>query len=195
MAKPWAEREGSSFHVHQSVWSPDGERNLCAGDDRLVGAYLAGLLAKARELTALGSPNVNSYKRFREGTFAPTAVGWGVDHRLKAARALWQAGAGSRIEYRAGSADANPYLVIAANLAAGLYGVEEGLATPAPEATSAPLPRDLGSALDLLTASDLARRALGDAFVEQYVAFGRHEAARFAAAVTDYERRRYLETV
>lgn len=202
MAKPWENESGSSFHVHQSLWSIDGTTNLFAEDEALAHRVLAGLLATASELAALGAPNVNSYKRFQAESFAPTNISWGHDNRTVSARALLDAGSSSRLEQRSGSADANPYLIIAANIAAGLHGIAgelspsghvDGNGYAAAEAVS--LPSTLGAALDLLAASSVAREAFGDEFVDLYVAIGRHDMDAHHSVVTDWERRRYLERI
>jgi glutamine synthetase len=202
MAKPWAAESGNSFHLHQSLWSLDGDANLFESDDKLGAQYLAGLQATAREVQALVAPTVNAYKRFVEDSFAPVNVTWGADNRTAATRALLGAGSASRIEQRTGSADANPYLVVAANVAAGLKGIEAhlepGSATQSDAYTLANaerLPSTLEEALDELQRSTFAREALGSAFLDAFLVIGRHEVAIWKRAVTDWERDRYLRLV
>jgi glutamine synthetase len=199
MAKPWGAESGNGFHVHQSLWSPDGEQNLFAGNDRLALSYVAGLLDSARELQLLAAPTVNSYKRIRPQSFAPTNVSWGLDNRTTATRALLSDGGSSRIEHRAGAADANPYLIIAANIAAGLRGVTRGLVPPAPivadagETEAPALPTDLAEAARLFASSQVAGELFGESFHHAYRELARHELAAWESAVTDWERNRYFD--
>jgi glutamine synthetase len=199
MAKPWAAESGNGFHVHQSLWSLDGEQNLFGGNEKLALSYIAGLLDTAREFQLLSAPTANSYKRIRPQSFAPTNVSWGADNRTTATRALLSAGAASRIEHRTGAADANPYLIIAANIAAGLRGVTAGLEPPiaivadAGEADAPPLPADLGTAARLFESSRVAKDTFGEVFHHAYGVLARHELAAWEHAVTDWERDRYFD--
>src|SRR5260370_1284901 len=129
MAKP-NEREGNSCHIHLSLRTADGAP-LLAGDGRhgmsKAGEhFLAGQLAALRELTLCYAPNINSYKRYQAGSFAPTAVRWGVDNRSCAMRLVGH-GHGLRVENRAPGGDVNPYLAVAAMIAAGLHGIDHQL--------------------------------------------------------------------
>src|SRR4051812_5985624 len=124
MAK-FDEREGSSCHVHLSLAGEDGSP-VFRDEPAVFDAFLAGQLDAVRELTLLHAPNVNSYKRFAEGSFAPTAVAWGHDNRTCALRVVGH-GAAKRIELRSPGADVNPYLTLSAIIAAGLHGVDAGL--------------------------------------------------------------------
>jgi glutamine synthetase len=194
-------REGNSCHVHVSLRGEDG--NVFPGDGRrgwspLFEQFLAGQQRYLRELTCLFAPNINSYKRFAEGSFAPTAVGWGVDNRTCALRVVGH-GPGLRVENRVPGGDMNPYLGVAALIAAGLAGIEEELPLP-PELTGnaytsdAPrVPGTLREAADLFAGSALARSALGDEVVDHYAHAARVELTAFDAAVTDWERRRGFE--
>ena len=194
-------REGSSCHVHVSLRGEDG--NVFTGDGErgwspLFEHFLAGQQRYLRELTYLFAPNVNSYKRFAEGSFAPTAVGWGIDNRTCALRVVGH-GPGLRVENRVPGGDMNPYLGVAALVAAGLAGIEEELPLP-PEltgnayASDAPrVPGTLREAAELFTGSALARSALGDEVVDHYANAARVELTAFDAAVTDWERRRGFE--
>src|SRR3954447_25406937 len=130
MAK-YDEREGNSCHIHLSLRQHDGTPLFAEGEDGLLERFMAGQLATLRDLTLLLAPNVNSYKRFAEGSFAPTAVAWGVDNRTCSLRVVGH-GAALRFENRAGGSDLNPYLALAALVAAGLYGVERELPLEAP---------------------------------------------------------------
>jgi glutamine synthetase len=196
MAK-WDEREGSSCHIHSSLW--DGERPLFAGDDGhgwspAFEHYVAGQLAHTAELTLFLAPNVNSYKRYAVGSFAPTTLVWGTDNRTCAFRVVGHGG-GVRIENRLPGADVNPYLAFAATIAAGLDGIERELPLEerytgnAYEATDRPrVPATLRDAADLLDGSAFARAAFGDDVVDHYLHAARTELAQFDAAVTDWER-------
>jgi glutamine synthetase len=196
MAK-YNEREGSSCHIHFSLADRDGM--LFARDDGLFGSFLAGQLACLRELTLLQAPNVNSYKRYVAGSFAPTAVAWADDNRTCALRVVGH-GPAKRFENRAGGSDLNPYMALSALIAAGLHGVDNGLELePAYEgnaylATDKPrLPSTLREARDLFDASVVARAALGDEVVDHYVHAADVELAAFESAITDWERIRGFE--
>jgi glutamine synthetase len=196
MAK-FDQREGSSCHIHFSL--ADAEGMLFARDRSVFEAFLAGQLACLRELTLLLAPNINSYKRYAEGSFAPTAVAWAPDNRTCALRVVGH-GPALRFENRAGGSDLNPYMALSGIIAAGLHGVDAGLELePAYEgnaylATDKPrLPRTLREARDLFAASDVARAAFGDAVVDHYVNAADVELAAFEAAVTDWERVRGFE--
>jgi glutamine synthetase len=201
MAKPWAEESGCGYHIHQSLWNWELTSNLFNTNEELAQHYLAGLLYHTRDFMVFGSPSVNSFKRFQGNSFAPVNVTWGKDNRTVAARSLLGLGNASRLEHRTGSADANPYLIIAANLAAGLYGIENKLLLPPITATNAcltdaqVLPGDLKQALQYLEKNQVAKDYLGEKFVQLFLTLGRHEAALYAAAVTDWERDRYLEMI
>ena len=207
MAKYDDEVDGCSGHLHQSLWSPDGERNLFWDAEaphhisEQMSAYAAGVLATLPEFMLLYAPNVNSYKRLVAGSWAPTNVTWGVDNRTTALRVIAGSPAAARIENRVPGADVNGYLGLAATLAGGLHGLEQNLALPAPVegnayATEAPpLHRSLAEAVERFAASGLAREYFGDEFVDQYVRMRRWEVEASQKAVTDWERRRYFEQV
>jgi glutamine synthetase len=196
MAK-YDEREGNSCHVHLSLRDDDGSP-VFASDDALFDRFLAGILASLRELTLFLAPNVNSYKRFAVGSFAPTAVAWGDDNRTCALRVVGH-GAGRRIECRVGGADLNPYLALAALIAGGLHGVERELELEPPLQGNAyvsdkpHVPRTLREAAELFTASELVREAFGEEVVEHYANMARVELDAFDATVTDWERFRSFE--
>jgi glutamine synthetase len=184
----------SGLHLHQSLLGLDGEP---AGSPP---PYLAGVLRRAAECTAIYSPSINAYKRGADDTFAANRVCWGHDNRSVAARVLDLDGPGARFELRTPSADANPYLAVAACLSAGAEGLEDGLVPPPPVTGNAyarddveRLPGSLEQAVEALDRSAFARGALGDPLVDTLVAVQRLELARFAAHVTDWERERYLE--
>ena len=163
--------------------------------------FLGGLLGRARELAWFFAPNVNSYKRFLPGTFAPTGIAWSYDNRTAGFRVVGR-GPSLRIECRIPGADANPYLAFAALLAAGLDGIERRL-DPGPAfrgdvyaAEGLPqVPGSLAEAIAALEQSAFAREALGDAVVDHYLHFARSELAACEAQVSDVERQRYFERV
>jgi glutamine synthetase len=210
MAKWDEDLAGSSMHVHMSLCDAAGESRF-AGDTPLAGTkvsasdtfrhFLGGVLEHARELTLFFAPNVNSYKRFRPGTFAPTGIAWSYDNRTAGFRVVGH-GPSLRVECRIPGADANPYLVYAALLAAGIDGIEREIdpgrafegdvygAKGLPQ-----VPRSLPEAIDSLTRSAFARRALGDAVVDHYLHFAASELAGCEARVSDVERQRYFERV
>jgi glutamine synthetase len=201
MAK-YNEREGNSCHVHLSLRTPDGEP-VFAGDgpggvSELFDRFVAGQLAALRELSYFFAPNINSYKRYQPGSFAPTAVMWGVDNRTCAIRVVGQ-GQSLRFENRVPGGDVNPYLAVAAMIAAGLHGVDNGLAPAAAFAGNAyasdaqRVPTTLREAAELWQASTIARAAFGDAVVEHYANTAQVELTAFDAAVTDWERVRNFE--
>ena len=196
MAK-FNEREGSSCHIHFSLADQSGP--VFASDRGTFDAFVAGQLACLRELTLLLAPNVNSYKRFAEGSFAPTAVAWGNDNRTCALRVVGH-GPALRFENRAGGSDLNPYLALSALIAAGLHGVDSQLELePAYEgnaylARDKPrLPTTLREARDLFAGSAVARAAFGDQVVDHYAHAADVELSAFEAAVTDWERFRGFE--
>ena len=197
MAK-FDEREGSSCHIHFSLADENG-RNVFASDEAVFESFLAGQLACLRELTVLLAPNINSYKRFVEGSFAPTTVAWGRDNRTCSLRVVGH-GQGQRFELRAGGSDLNPYMAISAIIAAGLHGVDTKLELEpmyegnAYNATDKPrLPTTLRDARDLFATSEVSRAAFGDDVVDHYVNAADVELAAFEAAVTDWERYRGFE--
>ncbi|WP_027947269.1 glutamine synthetase family protein [Amycolatopsis taiwanensis] len=201
MAK-YNEREGNSCHIHLSLRSADGEFVL-AGDrpggfSALMEHFLAGQLACLRELTYFFAPNINSYKRFAPGSFAPTAVAWGADNRTCALRVVGHGGS-LRVENRVPGGDVNPYLAVAALVAAGLYGIENELPLEAEHEGNAydsdkpAVPATLREAAGLLAESKMARAAFGDEVIEHYLNAARVEQAAFDAAVTDWERSRGFE--
>ena len=196
MAK-YNEREGNSCHIHFSLADPRGP--LFAREPALFDAFLAGQLGALRELTLLLAPNVNSYKRYAAGSFAPTAIAWGRDNRTCALRVIGH-GPSLRFENRAGGADLNPYLALSALIAAGLHGVDSGMelgpvfegdAYGAPELPR--LPTTLSDARDLFAASTIAREAFGEDVVAHYVNAADVELAAFGRTVTDWERYRGFE--
>ena len=202
MAK-FDEREGNSCHIHISFVGADGSAVFADEDDPLgmspmFRSFVAGQLATLRELTLFYAPNINSYKRFVDGSFAPTAIAWGLDNRTCALRVVGH-GHGMRMECRAPGGDVNQYLATAALIAGGLHGIEQGLELP--DATEGNaytsgadrLPTTMAEAADLFDKSQVARAAFGDDVVDHYLNYARVELTAFNAAVTDWERRRCFE--
>jgi glutamine synthetase len=204
MAKYSMDECGSSCHLHSSVWNPDGSSSLMAGANgrelsAVARGWLGGQIRYTRELAWCYAPTVNSYKRYQPGSWAPTALVWGRDNRTCAFRVVGRDG-GLRVESRLPGADCNPYLAIAATIAAGLRGIEMGIdpgdefkgnAYEAVGVESVPV--DLAAALAALEKSELARAAFGDDVHRHLVTTGNHEAEAFRRAVTDWERRRSFE--
>ena len=202
MAK-FNEKEGSSCHIHISLRSESGDPVFADADaehemSTLFRQFMAGQLHAMRELTLLFAPNINSYKRFVEGSFAPTAVAWGLDNRTCALRVVGR-GLGMRVEHRLPGGDVNQYLAVAALIAGGLYGIENELELEDPATGNAytggapRVPMTLREAADLFEKSQIARAAFGDEMVEHYVNNARLELAAFDAAITDWERVRGFE--
>ncbi len=204
MAKWDNAKVGSAAHVHQSLWREganafhDPDRPL--GKSELMDHYLAGLLTYAAECTYFMAPYINSYKRFSRGTFAPTQTVWSVDNRTAAFRLCGDGTKAVRVECRTPGADMNPYLTLAAMLAAGLKGIEEKLTLPKPFSGDAyendedrQIPRTLRDAREALLGSDMLREALGDDVVTHYARAAEVEIEEFNRAVTDYEIARGFE--
>ncbi|GAA1914225.1 glutamine synthetase family protein [Nocardioides marmoribigeumensis] len=196
------EREGSSCHIHLSLRGKDGSI-VFWDDDRddrteLYDQFIAGVLATMADFTLLYAPNINSYKRFADGSFAPTAIAWGEDNRTCAVRLVGR-GPAARMENRVPGGDVNPYLALAAMLAGGLHGIERGLELEPPTEGNAytsgrpTVPRTLREAREVFTASEVARATLGDEVVDHYTNMADVELAAYQAAVTDWELRRGFE--
>jgi glutamine synthetase len=207
MAK-FNEREGNSCHIHISVRGngnghADGASVMADENDSselsaLGRSFVAGQLAHMQELTLFSAPNVNSYKRFVPGSFAPTTVAWGRDNRTCAVRLVGH-GDGLRMENRVPGGDINPYLAISALVAAGIDGMERGmnldhaLIGNAYESELPKVPHTLDDSLRLWEASEFARSAFGDDVVDHYANMARVELASYSATVTDWELRRNFE--
>ena len=199
MAK-YNEREGNSCHIHLSLRGKDGGTVFWQDGARtpLYDHFIAGLLATMREFTLLYAPNVNSYKRFAAGSFAPTAVAWGLDNRTCSVRLVGH-GPSARLENRVPGGDVNPHLAIAAMLAGGLHGIEHELALEdqlagnAYDSDKPHVPTTLREARDLFHGSAIARAAFGDEVVDHYTNMADVELAAYDAAVTDWELFRSFE--
>jgi glutamine synthetase len=199
MAK-FDQREGNSCHIHMSLRGDDGRIVFDDGDGPtpMFQSFVAGIQATMCELTFLYAPNINSYKRFQPGSFAPTSTAWGYDNRTCSLRVVGH-GAGLRLENRLPGGDVNPYLAMAGMLGSGLRGIELGLPLePAFEGNAYTsdhprVPTSLQEARDLFAASPVARELLGDEVVDHYTNYADVELAAFGAAVTDWERFRGFE--
>ena len=207
MAKPHSGQAGSSCHIHLSLF--DGEDNAFAGDKPLgpvAGSdvfrwFLGGWMAHLPELMVFYAPTINSYKRYEDGSWAPTRIAWSYDNRTAGFRVVGK-GKSLRIECRVPGADCNPYLVYAAALASGLDGIVNQTEPPdifqgdIYAARHLPrVPYTLEQAVDNFAASDFARSAFGTDVVEHYTHFFRTEIESFRSAVTDWERKRYFERI
>ncbi|POX43761.1 glutamine synthetase family protein [Streptomyces sp. Ru72] len=203
MAK-YNEREGNSCHIHLSLADEHGHNAMAGGPgspggmSEVMRHFLAGQLAALRDFSLLYAPNINSYKRFQPGSFAPTAVAWGYDNRTCALRVVGH-GRSTRFENRVPGGDVNPHLAVAGMVAAGLHGIEQKLELPEPcpgnayTAEYAHVPTTLREAAELWETSALAKAAFGDEVVAHYSNMARVELAAFDAAVTDWELRRSFE--
>ncbi len=207
MAKPHSGQAGSSCHIHLSLF--DGEDNAFAGDKPLgpvAGSdvfrwFLGGWMAHLPELMVFYAPTINSYKRYEDGSWAPTRIAWSYDNRTAGFRVVGK-GKSLRIECRVPGADCNPYLVYAAALASGLDGIVNQTEPPdifqgdIYAARHLPrVPYTLEQAVDNFAASEFARSAFGTDVVEHYTHFFRTEIESFRSAVTDWERKRYFERI
>ncbi len=209
MAK-WSETlPGCSGHVHQSLWNTEGKTNLFydAKDSHkmssLFKSYLAGQLHCLPEILPFFAPTVNSYKRLVDGYWAPTKSTWGIDNRTTAFRVIPGSSKSTRLEARITGSDINPYIALAALLAAGLYGIEKNLSLTAKpvvgsaylDKTTERLPRNLLDSTKKLSESKLARELLGEVFVEHFVKTREWEWRQFQDSVTHWELKRYFEII
>jgi len=205
MAKWSMDECGSSCHLHSSLWSADGDEPLDHDVDAPGGLaepfrhWLGGLVAASRELSWCFAPYVNSYKRYQPGSWAPTAVVWGTDNRTCGLRIVGH-GPSLRVESRIPGADCNPYLALAATIAAGLHGIDlalepgDAFVGNAYDATGVPrVPATLVEAIALFEGSELARAAFGDEVHLHLLNTARQEWAAANQVVTDWERRRNFE--
>ncbi len=196
MAK-FNEMEGNSCHIHISLADSEGG-NAFAADQQLFDRFIAGQLACMRELSLFYAPNVNSYKRFAKGSFAPTAVAWGKDNRTCSLRVVGH-GPGLRVENRLPGADVNPYLALASLIAAGLHGIESELELEpalegnAYESDKPHVPTNIYAARDLFEESEVVKEAFGADVVDHYLNRAQVEIDASEAAVSDWEKFRGFE--
>ena len=208
MAKPHSDpAAGSSCHLHMSLWSDD--ENAFAGDQQfgpVLGSdvfrwFLGGWMAHTPEMMVFYAPTINSYKRYSDGSWAPTRIAWSYDNRTAGFRVVGK-GKSLRIECRIPGADANPYLAFAASLASGLDGIANKIEPPEIfegdiySAQHLPrVPYTLEHAVELFESSDFTKQAFGEDVVEHYSHFFRTEIANYNRSVTDWERKRYFERI
>ncbi len=209
MAK-WNENlPGSGGHIHQSLRSKGGNKNLFWNDDpqkpisELMESYLAGQLLCLPEILPMYAPTINSYKRLRLGAWAPTTVTWGRDNRTAAIRVITDDENSARLEMRVPGADCNPYLAMAASLASGLYGIKNKLKLEIPEAkgnayeqdNAVRLPSSLADATRKMQESAIARGLFGEKFMEHFIRTREWECREYNRAVTSWELKRYFEII
>ncbi|HIF97754.1 MAG TPA: glutamine synthetase [Myxococcales bacterium] len=211
MAKWHTDSAGNSLHVHMSFTDAEGASLFSGDGEALAGSEarptevfrhaVGGLLEHSRALSMLFAPNVNSYKRYVEDTFAPTRIAWSYDNRTVGFRVVGH-GPSLRVECRIPGGDANPYLVYAGMLAAALDGIQREI-DPGPlfegngyVATELPrVPHTLAEAVEVFESSDFVREAFGAEVVEHLVLFARAELSEYQRAVTDFERARFFERI
>ncbi|MEL0439085.1 glutamine synthetase family protein [Phycobacter sp. K97] len=197
------DKVGSSSHVHQSLWKGGKpafhDENDPLGMSQLMKHYMAGMLKYAPDYMYFLAPYINSYKRFMKGTFAPTRIIWSVDNRTAGFRLCGEGTKAVRVECRVGGSDINPYLAMAAQLAAGIAGIEEQLElAPAAkgdvyQGETGMLPGSLRESRETLKTSKMLRAAFGDEVVDHYVRAAEVEIEDFERVVTDYEIARGFE--
>ena len=200
MAKPHTEEAGSSSHLHLSLWHTDSGAPAFEDPD-VFRHFLAGWMRYIDDFMVCYAPTINSYKRYVDGSWAPTRIAWSGDNRTAGFRIIGS-GPSRRIENRIPGADCNPYLAYAASIAAGLAGIEQQLEPPDEfrgdvyQAQELPrVARTLEHATEAFATSDVARAAFGDDVVDHYAHFHRVEIDAFHTAVTDWERRTYFERI
>ncbi|SIS19146.1 glutamine synthetase family protein [Natronorubrum thiooxidans] len=217
MPVPYTGADANGMHVHLSLWDTALEMNTFAAETNNLqfpsGTYpadgaglsavarhaIAGPLEHANALTAICAPTVNSYRRLRPGSWAPTSIAWGPDNRSTVLRIPPHLGAGTRLEFRLPDTSCNPYLALAVILAAGGDGIEDRLEPPEPTTGNAQrgrherLPQTLWAALDRLEADGLLSRELGETLLESFVKLKRNEFGRYQEAVSEWERETYLD--
>lgn len=199
MAKFAADGAGSSCHIHFSLWRD--KKNVFEKGGDLFRWFLGGWIAHVPDVMVFYAPTVNSYKRYVDGSWAPTRMAWSMDNRTAGFRVVGS-GQSLRIENRIPGADCNPYLALAASLASGLDGIANKIEPPEVfvgdiyQARDLPrVPYTLSQALETFENSKFAKAAFGNEVVEHYSHFYRTEAAAYDKAVTDWERRRYFERI
>lgn len=208
MAKWNPELPGCSGHLHQSLKDTSGKNIFYdAKDPQKMSAemrsYMAGVLKLLPEILPFFAPTINSYKRLVEGMWAPTTLTWAVDNRTTTLRALPGSDKSTRLELRVVGSDVNPYMAMAASLAAGLYGIEKGLKLDTPatvgngyeDKKNGVLPANLWEATQRMKQSELANEVLGEKFVHHFAQTREWEWREFSAAVTNWEMKRYFEII
>lgn len=207
MAKPFSGQAGNSCHIHFSLWN--GDQNAFAGEQSLGPVqcsdefrwFLGGWMAHVHEMMVFYAPTINSYKRYEDGSWAPTRIAWSYDNRTAGFRVVGK-GKSLRIECRIPGADCNPYLAYAAVLASGLDGIANKIEPPdifkgdVYAAQHLPrVPYTLRDAIDLFANSDFTKQVFGEDVVKHYTHFFRTEQKAYDTYVTDWERKRYFERI
>jgi len=206
LSKPLSGESGSGYHIHQTLTTvPKGRcvfdaSQFGAEADRHIECFVAGQLSHLPEVCAFLLPTVNAYKRVLTRGALPLSLTWGEDNRTVALRVVCRGSENARVENRVLAGEANPYLAIAASLAAGLQGIKDNAVPPPPVTDNAferdtqapPLPMDLGEALHQLAGSDFAREWLGEEVVRHFLCLKQDEWNRYRRAVTDWEKQEYL---
>ncbi len=209
MAKIDENLPGCGGHIHQSLWDKTTKKNLFYDEldplkmSPMMKSYIAGQLFCLPHILPMFAPTINSYKRLVEGAWAPTTITWGIDNRTVALRALPAGSKSSRLETRVVGSDVNPYLAMAASLAAGWYGVTHELQLSQPatkgngyqEFAYGTLPRNLYEATTMMKVSAVARELFGEAFVDHFTKTREWEWKQHLKAVTDWEMKRYFEII
>lgn len=204
MAKPFFEESGNGFHTHYSLWKNGA--NVFADGGKLSDAgrhFVGGLQARMAEAAVTGSATVNGYRRRAPYTFCPINTTWGIDNRTVGIRVIEGSDSAVRVEKRDAGADCNPYLLLAADIAAGLDGIEQGLEPTAmcegngyEDAEAAPIPTDLGTAIELARRSDWLKDVMGELTWELYMQMCERELGFYtdfiSNQITQIERDRYL---
>lgn len=203
MAKFDSKLAGSSCHIHASLWDRTGKKSAFfegGKPSQKFRWFLGGMMSLAREFSYFYAPTTNSYKRYQAATFAPTRIAWAKDNRTCGFRVVGEANS-LRIENRIPGADANPYLALAATIAAGLHGIENKIEPPAElkgnayESQVQPVPKTLAEAISLLEVSAAAKEAFGPEVFAHYLHTAKAEQAAHDRAVTDWEKGRNFERV
>lgn len=207
MAK-WNEHlPGCGGHIHQSLWQNNAnlfyDKNDALHMSPMMKSYLAGLLHCLPQILPMYAPTINSYKRLVEGAWAPTTLTWGKDNRTTAIRVIPGSSKSTRIEFRVAGSDVNPYLAIAANLASGLYGIENNLKLEIPMTVGngykntqhGVLPRTLFEATSIMEKSEVAKTLFGEKFVKHFTQTRHWEWNQFLKPVTNWEIQRYFEII
>lgn len=209
MAKWNVDLPGCGGHIHQSLWNMAETKNLFFSEKNennmsvLMEQYLAGQLYCLPQIMPMYAPTINSYKRLKEGAWAPISASWGVDNRTTAIRVVGETNKSKRIEMRVPGSDVNPYLAMAASLASGLYGIKYKLnlsvnATKGNaygDVNSITLPSNLLEATRIMKDSELAKELFGDSFVRHFCATREWEWREYSKAVTNWELKRYFEII
>lgn len=209
MAKFNENLPGCSGHVHQSLWSADGKKNLFADANdpnrisHLMESYIAGQLFCLPFILPMYAPTVNSYKRLVEGAWAPTTITWAIDNRTTALRVLSTGSKTTRLETRVVGSDSNPYLAMAACLASGLYGIKNKMklsilpteGSGYADKSHGTLPKNLYEATEAMKSSPIPKELFGDKFAEHFAGTREWEWRQYSKAVTDWELKRYFEII